>query len=164
MADFGCNGIIPQSFPQLFPQRGDVHPDRMTEWIDIGPPDVFQQLLLADDPVSMEHQMLQDLKLFSCQGDKLSPCGYLPLLCVQDKRAYGDGRTAHGMKTALPQNDEMASGIPCTGVWYVNGSLISAWISQIDGNDLADSAASFVAMSQENESDSQDSISAIPMG
>ena len=27
------------------------------------------------------------------------------------------------MKEALAQNDEMASGIPCTGVWYVNGSL-----------------------------------------
>ena len=27
------------------------------------------------------------------------------------------------MQEALAQNDEMASGIPCTGVWYVDGSL-----------------------------------------
>ena len=71
--------------------------------------------------------------------------------------AYNDS-----MKTALGQNDEMASGIPCTGVWYVNGSLISAWLSDVDAEDLADSAASFAGNSQEPEDDMENS--AIPMG
>ena len=53
------------------------------------------------------------------------------------------------MKEALAQNDEMASDIPCVGVWYVNGSLISAWCSEIDSADLTDSAASFVSMGED---------------
>lgn len=68
------------------------------------------------------------------------------------------------MKTALAQNDEMASGAPCVGVWYVNGSLISAWTSQIDAEKLADSAASFTEMSQNMGSSMEDSMSAVPMG
>lgn len=68
------------------------------------------------------------------------------------------------MKTALAQNDEMASDVPCVGVWYVNGSLISAWISQIDAEELADSAASFAEMSQNMGSGMEDSMSAVPMG
>lgn len=57
------------------------------------------------------------------------------------------------MQEALAQNDEMASGIPCTGVWYVDGSLISAWITRLSAEDLADSAASFAAMDQGSETD-----------
>lgn len=68
------------------------------------------------------------------------------------------------MKTALAQNDEMASDVPCVGVWYVNGSLISAWISQIDAEELADSAASFAEMSQNMGSGMEGSMSAVPMG
>lgn len=68
------------------------------------------------------------------------------------------------MKTALAQNDEMASDVPCVGVWYVNGSLISAWISQVDAEELADSAASFAEMSQNMGSGMEDSMSAVPMG
>lgn len=68
------------------------------------------------------------------------------------------------MKTALAQNDEMASGAPCVGVWYVNGSLISAWTSQIDAEKLVDSAASFTEMSQNMGSSMEDSMSAVPMG
>ena len=57
------------------------------------------------------------------------------------------------MQEALARNDEMASGIPCTGVWYVDGSLISAWITSLSAEELADSAASFAAMGQESETD-----------
>lgn len=68
------------------------------------------------------------------------------------------------MKEALAQNDEMASGIPCTGVWYVNGSLVSAWSSQIVAEDLADSAASFVSMGQNTDVDTENGTAAIIMG
>lgn len=72
------------------------------------------------------------------------------------------------MQEALSQNDEMASGIPCTGVWYVNGSLVSAWSTQIDAEDLAESAASFVSMGQDEEdgteSGTENSMTAITMG
>ena len=68
------------------------------------------------------------------------------------------------MKTALVQNDEMASGVPCVGVWYVNGSLISAWISQVDAEELVDSAASFAQMSQDVGSGMEGSMSAVRMG
>lgn len=75
--------------------------------------------------------------------------------------AYNDS-----MQKALAQNDEMASGIPCTGVWYVDGSLISAWLSQVDAEDLTESAASFVAMGEEEETAEgpEGSMSAITMG
>lgn len=72
--------------------------------------------------------------------------------------AYNDS-----MQKALAQNDEMASGIPCTGVWYVSGSLVSAWNSKVEGADLADSAAGFAAMGQDSGQDGE-SMSAIAMG
>lgn len=70
------------------------------------------------------------------------------------------------MKAALAQNDGMASGIPCVGVWYVNGSLISAWISQVEAASLADSADGFVGMAteKENESGAEGGMEAMPMG
>lgn len=73
--------------------------------------------------------------------------------------AYNDS-----MKKALSQNDEMASGIPCTGVWYVGGSLVSAWSSQIEAEDLADSAASFVAMQEQPQDGTEGSMAGMPVG
>lgn len=75
--------------------------------------------------------------------------------------AYNDS-----MKEALAQNDEMASGSPCTGVWYGNGSILSAWLMKIDAEDLVESAGSFVEMTEEQEEDTngQDEMSAIVMG
>ena len=68
------------------------------------------------------------------------------------------------MQEALAQNDEMASEIPCVGVWYVNGSLISAWTSQVEAEDLAASAPSFVAMAQEDDPSGEDGMAAAAMG
>lgn len=68
------------------------------------------------------------------------------------------------MRTALAQNDEMASEIPCVGVWYVNGSLISAWSSQVEAEDLAASAPGFAAMAQEDETSGEDGMAAVAMG
>ena len=68
------------------------------------------------------------------------------------------------MQEALAQNDEMASEIPCVGVWYVNGSLISAWTSQVEAEDLAASAPSFVAMAQEDDPSGEDGMAAVAMG
>lgn len=68
------------------------------------------------------------------------------------------------IQEALAQNDEMASGILCTGVWYVNGSLVSAWNSSVDADDLADAAVSFVAMGQETDDGTTDGTAAIAMG
>ena len=70
------------------------------------------------------------------------------------------------MKAALAQNDGMASEIPCVGVWYVDGSLISAWSSEVDAASLADSAASFAGMAAEEETqgDMGGSMEAMPMG
>ena len=50
------------------------------------------------------------------------------------------------MQQALGQNDSMASGIPCTGAWYVDGSILSAWNAKVEAEDLANSAKSFVEM------------------
>lgn len=70
------------------------------------------------------------------------------------------------MKAALAQNDGMASGIPCVGVWYVDGSLISAWSSEVDAASLADSAASFAGMAADGETQSGmgGSMEAMPIG
>ena len=73
--------------------------------------------------------------------------------------AYNDS-----LKTALAQNDEMASGSPCVGVWYVNGSLLSAWSTLIDTDDLADSAAGFVAMGQDMDESPEDGSAPVAMG
>ena len=70
------------------------------------------------------------------------------------------------MKDALAQNDGMASEIPCVGVWHVDGSLISAWSSEVDAASLADSAASFAGMAADGETQSGmgGSMEAMPMG
>lgn len=70
------------------------------------------------------------------------------------------------MKAALAQNDGMASEIPCVSVWYVDGSLISAWNSQVDAASLTDSAAGFVSMAagEETQSGTEGSMEAMPMG
>lgn len=70
------------------------------------------------------------------------------------------------MKAALAQNDGMASEIPCVGVWYVDGSLISAWNSQVDAASLTDSAASFAGMAagEETQSGTEGGMEAMPMG
>ncbi|MCI7473277.1 MAG: hypothetical protein MSB10_06300 [Clostridiales bacterium] len=73
--------------------------------------------------------------------------------------AYNDS-----MQEALAQNDEMASGIPCTGVWYVDGSLVSAWLSTADADSLAESAKSFVDMKEEPQESGDGSMTAMPMG
>lgn len=73
--------------------------------------------------------------------------------------AYNDS-----MQEALAQNDEMASGSPCIGVWYVSGSLISAWTSQADPDDLSESASSFVAMGADTDDSTTDSMAAMTMG
>lgn len=73
--------------------------------------------------------------------------------------AYNDS-----MQEALAQNDEMASGSPCIGVWYVNGSLISAWTSQADPDDLSESAGSFVAMGEDTDDSTTDCMAAMTMG
>ncbi len=70
------------------------------------------------------------------------------------------------MKDALAQNDGMASEIPCVGVWHVDGSLISAWNSQVDAASLTDSAAGFVSMAagEETQSGTEGGMEAMPMG
>ena len=70
------------------------------------------------------------------------------------------------MKDALAQNDGMASEIPCVGVWHVDGSLISAWSSEVDAASLADSAASFAGMAagEETQSGTEGGMEAMPMG
>lgn len=70
------------------------------------------------------------------------------------------------MKAALAQNDEMASEIPCVGVWHVDGSLISAWNSQVDAASLTDSAAGFAGMAagEETQSGTEGGMEAMPMG
>ena len=70
------------------------------------------------------------------------------------------------MKDDLAQNDGMASEIPCVGVWYMDGSLISAWSSEVDAASLADSADGFVGMAteKENESGAEGGMEAMPMG
>ena len=68
------------------------------------------------------------------------------------------------MQDALAQNDEMASGIPCTGVWYVNGSLVSAWNSSVDADDLAEAAECLVAMGQETDDGTTCGTAALAMG
>ena len=68
------------------------------------------------------------------------------------------------MKQALGNNDEMASGAPCIGVWYAKGALLSAWLAKADAASLADEAAGFVAMSEEPQESTEGGMAAMPVG
>lgn len=54
--------------------------------------------------------------------------------------------------------------VPNTASWYVNGSFFSAWSLKIEAEDLTESAASFVEMSQDKELDGSDTSAMTPMG
>ncbi len=45
---------------------------------------------------------------------------------------------------------------PNTGAWYVNGAFLSAWSLAVDADDLAEDAAAFVEMSQEDAVSTED--------
>lgn len=55
------------------------------------------------------------------------------------------------LKTALGVNSEMIGDpeVPNTASWYANGSFLSAWSSEADAKELAESAAAFAEMAKE---------------
>ena len=59
---------------------------------------------------------------------------------------YNDSvKAAIGSSSGMVEDPEM----PNTASWYVNGSFLSAWYSSVDAQELPESAAAFVEMSQE---------------
>ena len=78
---------------------------------------------------------------------------------------YNDSvKAAIGGSSGMVEDPET----PNTASWYVNGSFLSAWYSTVEGEDLPQSAAAFVEMSQEPEfqaGDGADGAAAMaPMG
>ena len=57
------------------------------------------------------------------------------------------------LKAAIGGNSGMVEDgeMPNAASWYVNGSFLSAWYSTVEGEDLPESAAAFVEMSQNSE-------------
>ena len=55
------------------------------------------------------------------------------------------------LKTALGVNSGMIGDpeVPNTASWYANGSFLSAWSSEADAKELAESAAAFAEMAKE---------------
>mgnify|MGYP000759722061 CR=1 FL=1 len=61
---------------------------------------------------------------------------------------YNDSlKAAIGGNSGMVEDEET----PNTASWYVNGSFLSAWYSSVDAQELPESAAAFVEMSQEPE-------------
>ena len=61
---------------------------------------------------------------------------------------YNDSlKAAIGGNSGMVEDGEM----PNAASWYVNGSFLSAWYSTVEGEDLPESAAAFVEMSQNSE-------------
>ena len=59
---------------------------------------------------------------------------------------YNDSlKAAIGGNSGMVEDEET----PNTASWYVNGSFLSAWYSSVDAQELPESAAAFVEMSQE---------------
>ena len=78
---------------------------------------------------------------------------------------YNDSvKAAIGGSSGMVEDPET----PNAASWYVNGSFLSAWYSTVEGEDLPQSAAAFVEMSQEPEfqaGDGADGAAAMaPMG
>lgn len=57
------------------------------------------------------------------------------------------------MKAAVEKYSDMIDETPNIGSWYVDGSFVSAWYSTITDEDLANTAASFVEMRKEMDSE-----------
>ena len=71
------------------------------------------------------------------------------------------------LKAAIGSNSGMVEGeeTPNTASWYVNGSFLSAWYASVDAQELPESAAAFVEMSQEPAfSDGDGAAAMAPMG
>ena len=76
---------------------------------------------------------------------------------------YNDSvKAAIGSSSGMVEDPEM----PNTASWYVNGSFLSAWYSTVEGEELPQSAAAFVEMSQEPAFSTGDggAASMAPMG
>ena len=77
---------------------------------------------------------------------------------------YNDSvKAAIGGSSGMVEDPET----PNTASWYVNGSFLSAWYSTVEGEDLPQSAAAFVEMSQEpafSAGDSSGAAAMAPMG
>ena len=77
---------------------------------------------------------------------------------------YNDSvKAAIGSSSGMVEDPEM----PNTASWYVNGSFLSAWYSSVDAQELPESAAAFVEMSQEpafSAGDGSGAAAMAPMG
>ena len=60
---------MPQNTLELFPQGGQMDPDGIAEWIGVPVPDVFDQLLLGNQPPWIQKKILQNGKLLCRQPD-----------------------------------------------------------------------------------------------
>ena len=67
------------------------------------------------------------------QGNELFDGAPFPVIVYNDE-----------LRAALGESAEMAEGGPATGVWYVDGAVISAWCTGLPASDIEESAASFV--------------------
>ena len=70
------------------------------------------------------------------------------------------------LKEAVGNNREMIEDeeVPNTASWCVNGSYFSAWISAVEAEELIESAASFVEMSEEQELSGSETSAVTPDG
>lgn len=74
---------------------------------------------------------------------------------------YNDSlKEAVGNNSGMIEDEE----VPNTASWYVNGSFFSAWISAVEAEELIESAASFVEMSEEQELSGSETSAVTPDG
>lgn len=74
------------------------------------------------------------------EGNEMFDSAPFPVIIYNDVLAK-----AVESNSGMVENEEN----PNTASWYVNGSFLSAWYSMVDAEELPESAAAFVKMSQE---------------
>lgn len=74
---------------------------------------------------------------------------------------YNDSlQEAVGNNRAMIEDEE----VPNTASWYVNGSFFSAWSLEVEAEDLVESAASFVEMSEDKGLSGSETSATTPSG
>ena len=89
------------------------------------------------------------------EGNELFADAPFPVILYNDSL-----KAAVGKNSVMIEDEETAN----TASWYVNGSFFSAWSLEVEAEDLVESAASFVEMSEDKGLSGSETSATTPSG
>lgn len=135
LADFSTETVEGGAFA-----KGDIQGVTFLTFIDPEAEEgraFFRELATASDAVRQN-----SASIVVCargdQGSELFDGAPFPVIVYNDE-----------LRAALGESAEMAEAGPATGVWYVDGAVISAWCTGLPASDIEESAASFAEISRD---------------